>query len=681
MLTKTSINNDHYHLAYFNDAGGITTTNDGHYHNVMAVPMENELVFVIMPVSEQDPHDHNIEEYVPNIKNKKKDDTDIIKRAYEIYDEALEYEQASLDEGYEADEYYSNNQWDTENKNDLEDKNRACLTVNLIESKFDNLFGYQRQNRSELNYLPTEGGDQSACDIMRIWTKNVLELCYYQKEKSKVFEDLSITGKGVYNIYDYRDKNDIYGRPVVEKFNWDDVLFLPHEKEDLSDCDGFVKRKWYTKNKLKAMWPDKADTLFSGGSDKPKGGWVWDREVNALKKKGAELTRENEYMVLEIQEKEYRTSYSVIFNGQDGYYLDGWKESDIKSLKSIPDTVLIPLTDYSIRVSIIAPYTVLEDYYLDEDYFSLLPVYAKRRNGRYWGKVRGVVGLQDLINKTYSQFIDILNKVANYGYYYDQNTFISKKEEEAWKNNVSSPGFTAKVKDKNRVPVKEEGVRFPSEIVNAIALFNNTMREFLNINVEMQGQDGGTQSGVVIRQKITQQLLGNDYLFDNLAFAEKYLGRILIKKFQKLNKANPQRVMRLIINQANKDLINKKPFNIGEIEFDPKDELHVMAIMQLLENSDFERMDAIVSDSPYSPSAMIATYAMLVEMAGRGESIPASAIVKIAPIPEALKQEILEAMESQSQTQQKSEQSKNDTEIQKTLIAAQSKMAGKGQMQ
>ena len=52
---------------------------------------------------------------VPNIKNKKKDDTDIIKRAYEIYDEALEYEQASLDEGYEAD-YYSNNQWETKNK-------------------------------------------------------------------------------------------------------------------------------------------------------------------------------------------------------------------------------------------------------------------------------------------------------------------------------------------------------------------------------------------------------------------------------------------------------------------------------------------------------------------------------------------------------------------------------------
>ena len=68
--------------------------------------------------------------------------------------------------------------------------------------------------------------------------KNVLELCYYQR-KSKVFEDLSITGK-VYITYTTIEKNDIYGRPVVEKFNWDDVLFLPHE-EDLSDCDGFVK--------------------------------------------------------------------------------------------------------------------------------------------------------------------------------------------------------------------------------------------------------------------------------------------------------------------------------------------------------------------------------------------------------------------------------------------------------
>ena len=75
------------------------------------------------------------------------------------------------------------------------------------------------------------------------------------------------------------------------------------------------------------------------------------------------------------------------------------------------------------------------------------------------------VGLQDLIKKTYSQFIDILNKLPTT----DITTIkirLSARKKKAWKNNVSSPDLQ-QGKGQESCSGKKKG-KVPSEIVNPL---------------------------------------------------------------------------------------------------------------------------------------------------------------------------------------------------------------------
>jgi len=652
---------------------GITSVNKDHRHNVVPMttidPMTGEQRFEGLYAASENNHTHGIEDYThKSLSLESETDEECITRVMDNYDEACKYEEDSIAEGQLAEAMYCGDQWDSATLNDLTEKRRAALTINLTESRLDNLFGYQRANRTEFEFLPMEGGDQRICDILKYRVKAMMEQCFYSREESKVFEDCAIAGRGVFHIYDDYDTN-ISGEAIIEKFNWSECFFAPHEKEDLSDCDYQIKEKWFTKAKMEGIWgKDKVKDLYP---ESPSTSGISSRHISKLHSTAFINVESKKYKVLECLQKIYRKVPVFAHTSGDVINGDRWYESDIKSVKTIPGFSVIYRTAFTIKKSTICSVKVLDNTYIEDDYFSLLPVYAKRRKGVFWGKVKGVISLQKLINKTYSQFIDIIAKVANYGYYVDDNTFPSKKEEADFKQNASSPGAVHKVLDINHVPVKEEGVKFPSEIVNAIAMFNQNMREYLNINLEFQGIDSDAQSGVAIQKLVQQQLLGNGYIFDNLSFAKKALGRIIIKKIQKLD--STEKILRIIENQA----LKGTEIKIGNEIINPNNpiqyELQKQTIVNLLQEADLSKFDVIVSESAQSPSVLMGNYMLLVEMAKSGIPMNPATIIPFAPLPENTKNQIMKSLNEQQQIEAEKEKAKYDTEIQKTLIAAQAK--------
>jgi hypothetical protein len=697
LLITKKVGKGHQHIVYLRDDGtGITTTVRDHSHDLM---FRQAVQAVIDPYTGQsihesvnsgwemmpgpDGHTHEIEQYPAEIKSEPEDDDKkVVEDVLTLYKEVKDIEKESMDAAQESEEMYSHRQWDDKTVNNLASKDRAALTVNQLESKIDNLSGYQRQNRTEIRYIPMEGGDQAIADILNYVTKDILENCYYQREKSSVFIDMCVPGRGFFNHYEDRDKN-ILGDVVIERYEWDGAGCGPHHKEDLSDCDYIVKWKWFSKAKIREMYPDKASRLTPENkeSDVPATSKSedWDKRHSESKTGGVwddadlvDLTKK-QYRLLSVERKEYRRIY-ILVNAQDDFVFnaDGWSESDAKAVKTIPGFSLIPRVVFRIRQSKVAGGVMLEDNYPDlaiQD-FSLIPCYAKKRGDRWWGKLEGGKDFQRLINKTYSQFVDILNKVVSYGWFYDDNTFVDKKEEQNFKNNSSSPGFVAKLQDVNHRPVKEEGVKFPTEIVNAIALFNNSLREVLNVNLEMLGSDTGQQSGIAMRQKIIQQLLGNDFIFDNLSFAEKKIGKILISYIQKLY--TPQRIMRVLTNQS-MSAINSgmDQLQVGGI---PVDQWSIEAIDMLLNTKDITAHDVNVTESPSSPSAQMSNFMLMTELAGKGVPIPPEVIIEFAPVPQSIKTKIMASIQSQQQAQAEQEKMKYDTEIQKAQIAQQGKL-------
>lgn len=670
----------HYHIVYMKDDGtAVSSLNNDHSHQWQYQQEQPPVVdldpssptlgqvmqeaaqagWIMMP-DENLPHE--LQKYVITETKTEEKEGEIVEEVARRYSESIMLEETSRAGGYDAEDIYSGKHWDEALKKKLEKKGRAAETVNKTEGLIDNLSGYQRQNRTDIKFLATEGGDETLCDILNVVVKNVLENCSFGREESKVFTDSSITGRGLFNIYMDLERN-FEGDIIVEKFPWDEASFAVHEKEDLSDCDMVFKEKWYALSKLKEMYPEKADEFVPEPKIKGKADDIaedWDKRLNS---KEFINTLTKQYKVVECQRKTYTRSF-VLAHGRDGFDFDakGWLEADVNAVKTIPGFYKMPRVTFKIRLIKIASTILLEDEIIDDDEFSLVPLYAKYRNGEFWGKIKPVVGLQRLINKSYSQFIDIINKVASYGWFYDGETFPTAKEKKKFKETSSSAGFLAEVTDISRLPQKVEGVKFPVELVNAIAMFNQDIREIMNVNLEMQGM-GGKESGIAMKQKIVQQLIGNDFLFDNLSFAKKKIGQIVLKKIAR--HFTPERIMRIVASQS----LREEGLEINGRPFDKGDQEAIQRLTEQLEAVDLTKYDVIVSESASSPSAMMGNFMMMLELAAKGVPIPPEAIMVFAPIPD--KKKVMDAIKAQQEKQAEIEEKKADTEIRKTMIANQ----------
>lgn len=684
LLQTVKKGNVHKHIVYLNDktGQGLTSTNKGHSHPVsFIVDQKPTLTGETVPsgngrwiIGEADKHTHEMTPIVATPKEKKEEDDTITADCLQLYKVAKELEKEARDQGKDSLKFYKGDQWEKDVAGALKAQKRAILTINEIESKIDLLSGYQRQNRTDIKYMPTEEGDQRTAEVLNIVSKNVLENCNYRFEETDVFDDGAIIGRGLFNMYiDY--SKDIRGDIIVEKFEWDDCYLGPHTKKDLSDCEYLIKTKWYSEAKLKEMYPDKIANIgkdFLDESDKEVHEPIGDvyaktdnKVVHTIDPDLMDLAKK-QLRVLEVWRKQYSRSYVVVDVESDFFYnASDWTKEDINSLDTIPILNVIPRVIYKMRVTKLAADVLLEDEYpeLAVQDFHIIPFYAKKRGDFFWGKVHSVKDPQREINKRHSQMVDIMNRQAGYGWFYDATTFTTPQQSENFRKNSSTPGFVQEVNSTKSLPEKVEGAKVPTEVVQLLSLESQTLRGIMNINLEMEGLQSNAQSGIAILERKKQGLVGNEFLFDNFTIAKVKIGRILAAMIQKYY--SPERIMRIITNEN-----VKSPVTIAGQPFDQQS----AELKQLIENEDLTKYDVVVGESGWSPTTRIANFMMWAELAGKGIPVPPAFLLSLTDIPD--KDKVLQMFAEEAAQRAKVEQDKNQVEITKTQIAHDAKMQG-----
>ena len=671
----------HSHIIYINDDSGVglCSTELGHTHEIVYQPpvdpqmdqMGNEIApgspasWMVQPAL--DGHSHEIQDYTPKAAKKKEDEAQVLADVRELFKTGRDLEKDSLKKAKESEDFYAGKHWDEQERNRLESLSRAAVTINKIEKNVDQICGMQRQERTDIRYVPQEGGDQKVADILNVTTKHILNRCFFSREESAVFEDAVIAGRGLFNVF-VRFDNDLRGEIIVEKFPYLDVVFGPHEKLDLSDCEYLVKHRWFSKAKLEQLWPDKADEIQKDFEDyllpEPHVQYSPDQYAsssNTYAVGGDVLVNlaKKEYRVLECWRKVYEKA-SVVANAQEDFYFNayGWEAKDLKSARTIPGFFVIENNITKYRVTKVAGGVVLSDEFpaeLPADDFFVIPVYAKKRGYEFWGKVESAKDAQKYVNKNYSLALDIGNKMSAYGWFYDSGTF-PENEKEKFKRLSSSPGFMIELTTVAQPPQKVEGTKFPSELINLMELGKNEITEQMNIIIT---PNGANESGNLFAQRRNDKLLGSEYLFDNLSFAKQKLGRLLIKLIQKYY--SPDRIVRIVRNVASKDQL--------ELGGQPVDEFSDEDIMMMLNTTDLEQYDVEVTESNWSPSMRLSTFMLLSELARSGQPIPPEALLEFADMPGDVRNKLVSMMAQQGQAQASADQAKADAEIQKTLIA------------
>lgn len=669
-----SVKVKHTHIAYLNDDGsGMSTMNKDHQHPItmeaqmqmVQDPMTGQMVQqqgeVIQKVMEVNGHTHEIKELEIKPDKPNTEEKEIVDQVHKLFKKSEAYSKESRENAYKNERYYCNEQWSKDDRRALEGQSRPALTINLSQAAIKSLSGYQRNNRTDLKFYPIEEGDAAVADILTEISKIILEGCNYPLEETESFFQTLVAGVGYFNMYVSYD-DDIKGKIIVEQFDWRDTYPGQHNKKDFSDLDHLEKVKWYSKEQIGNIFPEKKkdiEKVFSkhenddsktlmqspngtGTVEQPDGYQI---EPGNYTYENIDILNKNVRMI-ECWRKEYCKKQTFVDTQNEFVMaLDDWSDADAKSLKTIgPNVKLVERTSFKMRVTKVAGEVLLDDDYpqLSINDFHIIPIYAEKVRDRVLSKMDFVRDLQDETNKRLSTMADILNKVNAYGVYYDEEMFDTRDDMEDFESKYSTPGFMQKVRDVSRRPIKEEGVKYPAELERVTMTMMNLFDRLMNVNPELMGQQGKTQSGVAQIQKIKQALMGNEYLFDNLSLAKKKMGKILVCMIQEVY--DPERIYKILNNQATRQNV--------EIGGQPIEKYTKEEIIAMLENKDLTKYDVMTEESASSPSMMYANFLLLSDLAGKGLPIPVELLMEMAPIPESSKQKAMAMVQQQRQMQQ-----------------------------
>lgn len=690
VLSKAGAGRGHTHIAYLNDETGtyFVSESQKHTHLLEYVPPVAEQVDpqtkqVAAPAQDaqwkiypgEDGHIHEFEEYQIPAPKKERDESKVISEMVALYREAVELEKESFDRAEDAERIYIGKHWKDEEKRVLNDQNRAALTLNKSQKHVNELSGIQRQERQDIAYAPTEGGDQKLADLLTIVTKVTLNNCNYAFHEAEMFLDLCIGGRGNLNVRAYYDEN-LKPQITVERFAKESVRYGPHDELDGSDVEYVIKDEWMSRGKLEELFPEKADDITADYDYYASA--RTDEAVDTKPASSSERYRDGKtpaivagqtmvdvakknYRVVECQRKVYQ-SIPIVVNAKEDFFLNvfGWKEADIRAVKSLSeDFYVIRKPSTRIRITKMAGSVILSDENparLPANEIYTIPVYATKRGNYFFGVIENAKDAQLFLNKLFSLAIDIVNKNASYGWGFDEETFSGPDEAEEFRKNCNSPGFTTKLNSVERPPYKFEAADFPAAVVNMMDIASGVLAELLNISAESAGANE-SYSKLMHRQKM--RLTGNEFLFDHLTLSKKRLGRLLPTLYKRY--FQPSDIWRIVAGQAQKEdvQIGGRPFT----DFTPDD------IQLIYQEGDVTKVDVEVVETAFSPTVRIATFMMLTELQKAGVQFPPDLLLETAEIPDSIRRKASQALADASAAQAEDAKRTERMEIAKTMVA------------
>lgn len=476
------------------------------------------------------------------------------KNEKEILDKVREFRKSGEDRtsdwrarGLLGHEFRIGKQWKAEEAAKLEKEGRPALTINHCLPITDWLCGVQRQNRKDMRASAVKNGSQL---VARIWTailKHANSACGADHEASEQFKDGITTGKGWVHLVVDKETDVTHGDLKVVKVSPFGVIEdLGAGKYDLNQGAKYIILvEWEDKEKLEAEYPDQKEALtnssYKSPTDDESGGWF--SSLISFLFRGGEDEKQNDWQKHQYEKQTtYWLEYKPVLYVADALTRAAvklTKTADIgkakKNAKEWPERykviervgcvmnktisandVLLAHTEDPFRVGEGMDYTWEGDevrIFDEHPLWPLVPYYAYFEDGYVMGKIDNLIGPQREENKRRSQFLHIINSVANSGWIYKVNS-LSKKMLDTLKNFGASTGLMLEWTDEK--PEKIQPQRAPDAHMVAAMTSKEDIKEIANVNTEnlaYETQKG--MSGVALSLKQQSGLTGNVIIYDN----------------------------------------------------------------------------------------------------------------------------------------------------------------------
>ena len=654
----------------------VVVETEGHGHELDKLPA----VLSDTPPSVDDEPGGNVAD--ENLFNNTPAEQKELARAIKDYRALVTREDKTKKEMREARKFRHGDQWDQDHITALDSEGRAHLVINYCGALVDLFSGYARQNRKDPRAYPIREERGKVADVLNLAMKQVAVDSEVDMADVLVFEDLVVDGRGCWRLLmDYSD--DIMGRIKITRLDNAKVHFGPHKNIFAKDAEIVATEEWYSQEKLVQMYPDKKEAITKSLQS------VADASVTQVLSQasvldwGAEILKTvidpsftdkttKSFKLIEVERKEFRNAHVVV--STDGSIVEEVRPDLAKKAKTIPDLKLIKAPRFRVRRTVLTGQILFEDFYPDIPFsdFTILCAHAYLPDDGHWyGKIRAAKDPQKEVNKRHSQVVDIMNKCAGYGRWYDDDTFQAEGEEARWKEHGGKPGFVGKVRDLAKIPLKEEGTKLPAEVFKLEEVSIDQFYKAVNVSPAMFGaMEAANESGKMAQIRQRASLVGNEFLFDNFQLSRRRVWKYVVAMMKEYY--SPERLSRLAIATSQR---NQEPMTIGGVDQNPEDAATMQAITQILESLDITDFDVTIADGAMGPTTMEAERMMWQEFSQYNPGVvPPALIVSLSSL--GNKDKWAKIMEAQAKAAADAEQAKARVDIVKAGRGTGAAMAG-----
>lgn len=438
-----------------------------------------------------------------------------------------------VDKADKCERFFAGDQWDRADKARLNLLRRPALTINKILSTLSNVMGEQIYNRSEISFRPRNGAPDDVAEILTKVFKYISDNNQLDWKRSDMFADGIIGSRGFLDLRLCFD-DSMRGEVCIENLNPKNVVIDGDaDSYDPDDWNEVFVTKWVTADDIAVLYnPADADLLrsrdsaFAYGYDSVDA--TRDRFGNPNDptysggREDAEVTRN-----IRLLERQYR-----MIDRQKHFV-----SPETGDMRPIPasfdrDRIAFFVEKFGfqvttklvrrIRWTVTADDVRLHDDWSPYKHFTVIPFFPHFRRGTTIGLVENLLGPQELLNKTTSQELHVINTSANSGWKVKTGSLTNMTTEELEQKGAMT-GLVIETNDDvdksvqkiqpNQVPTGLDRVTYKAEEhIKTISGVSDSMQGFDREDVAAKAIQAKRQAGSTNLVKPLDNLTRSDFI-------------------------------------------------------------------------------------------------------------------------------------------------------------------------
>jgi len=392
--------------------------------------------------------------------------------------------------------------------------------------------GLQRDQRTDLAYLPVEKNDEVRVEVLNSVKDSVLRQNQFQYTESDIFQDGLIEAAGFLG-YEWSDERNPLGELVLSRIpqrqmTWD----INRRDYSLSKSMWVSRMRLQPKREMMRKFSAHAKEIAKMSLDTSFiDGLGLDETYRKQISDGEEL---DSLAYVEFCEKDYKSKFFLI---QDGELRDKIYDSQANADRAIRVMVAfaegkgIPVPNFNtkrydcpvvIKSELLNGLVLTDSETMDEPFFPYDAYYPYWHDGEYWAVMDTFKDAQRFINKTFAMIDHQMSAGSKGLLLIDEG--VPEPQAQQLVKMFSQAGGSMRMKDpKNNVTFIPPN-SFDPRLIDAqnIAIVN--LEKKAGGSNFLGHKETASESGVAVRQRIEQGSLTSFVVYDNLARTKKEIG-------------------------------------------------------------------------------------------------------------------------------------------------------------